>query len=141
MVGNDAKGLGDFGRQVVGLHADPAACDLPIAHNALEHLLGRGHRDSKANAQIAARARINRRVNAQQMPLAVHQRAARVAGVDGRVGLDEILKSVDALVAPQRADDAAGHGLAHAKRVANGQHLVADLRFVRIAQHHHGQFV
>ncbi len=77
-----------------------------------------------------------------QVAVHIHQRAARVAGVDGGVGLDEVLKGVDAqLAAAQRADDAAGHRLAHAKGVANGQHLVAHGQGVGVAQRDHGQLV
>ena len=50
---------------------------------------------------------------------------ARIARVDGRVGLDEILEGVDAqLRAPQRRDDAHRHRLAHAERIADGQHHI-----------------
>ena len=36
--------------------------------------------------------------------------------------------------APQRAHDAAGHGFAHAKRIAHRQHGVADLQGIGVAQ-------
>ena len=140
--GFHAKGFGQLGREFAGLHANPAARHLAVFHDTVEHQPGGGDRDGKANAHVAARARVDGCVDAQQVAMDIHQCASRVAGVDGCVGLDEILEGVDAqLAAPQCADDAAGYGLAHAKRVANGQHLIAHRKLVRVAQHDHGQFV
>ena len=138
----NAKGLREFGRQVVGLHADPTARDQPILHNALHHQLGGGHGNGKPDAHAAARSRINGRIDAQQIAIGVHQRTARIARIDGGVGLDEILERVDAeLIASQRADDAPGDGLSDAKRVADGQHLVPHLQCVGVAQHNDRQAV
>ena len=65
----------------------------------------------------------------------VDQRAAGVAGIDRGVGLDEELVVGDAdLGARQRRDDAVGHGLADAERIADRQHHVADLQLVGIAE-------
>ena len=76
------------------------------------------------------------------MALDVHQGTPRVARVDGRIGLDEVFKGVDAQsVATQSRHDAAGHSLPHAKRVANRQQAVAHLKLVRIAPHNDGQLI
>ena len=76
------------------------------------------------------------------MPVDIDQGPARVAGVDGGIGLNEVFKGIDAQVAaPQSTDDAAGDGLAHTKWIANGQHLVAHGDVVRVAQGHHGQLL
>jgi hypothetical protein len=57
----------------------------------------------------------------------VDQRAAGIAGIDRRIGLDEELIVGDAdLRARQRRDDAMRHGLADAERIADGEHHVAD---------------
>ncbi|KFJ51145.1 hypothetical protein DK45_2 [Bordetella bronchiseptica] len=61
--------------------------------------------------------------------MGVDQRAARIAGIDRRVGLDEILIGIDTqAIAPQRRHDALRSGLAHAEGVADGQHHVAHPR-------------
>ena len=84
----------------------------PSLHDAVEHLARGGHRNGKANAHAAARARIDGRVDALQIAFHINPGAARVTWVDGRIGLDEIFEGVDAqLVAPQRRDDAAGDRL------------------------------
>ena len=104
---------------------------MAVFHDAFEHHLRRRDGDGKTDAHVAARAGVNGGVDAGQMPVHIHQRTARVAGVDRRIGLDEILEGVDAqLVAPGGAYDAGCDSLPHAKRVANGQHLVSHLQGV-----------
>ncbi len=61
------------------------------------------------------------------------KRAARVARIDGGVGLDEDLAVGFAdLGAGERGDDAGRHGLADAERIADGEHEVADLERVAV---------
>ena len=82
----------------------------------------------------------DRGVDADQPPVHVDQRAARIAGIDGGVGLDEELVVGDAdLRARERRDDAAGHRLADAERIADGEHEIADLETVRIAELDRGE--
>ena len=69
------------------------------------------------------------------LPVHVDERAAGVAGVDGGVGLQEHLRlGLRHLGARQRRDDAAGHRLADAERVADGEHEVADLELVAVGE-------
>ena len=73
-------------------------------------------------------------------PFHVDQRAARVARIDRRVGLDEEVQVADADPGARLGgDDAAGHGLADAERIADGQHQVAHLDRVGIAEVDEGQ--
>ena len=66
-------------------------------------------------------------------PVHVEERPAGVAAVDRGVGLDEVV--VAALQrAVARRDDAGGDREALAERVADGQHPVADLRRVAVAE-------
>ena len=65
-LGLDAEGLRQFGRQVVRLHADPAARDLAVLDDAFQHQLGGGYRNGEADAHAAARARIDRGVDAHR---------------------------------------------------------------------------
>ena len=61
--------------------------------------------------------------------------AAGIAGIDRGIGLDEELIVGDADAgAGQRGDDAAGHGLADAERVADGKDDIADLQRVGIGE-------
>ena len=75
-----------------------------------------------------------------ELAAAVDQRAARVAGIDRRVGLDEILVLRDADVgAAERADDAERHRLVERERIADGHHPFGDLQLRRIAPRNHRQ--
>ena len=72
--------------------------------------------------------RQNRGVDADQFAAQIHQRAAGIAGIDGGVGLDEVLVAVGVDAgAAERADDARGHRVLQAERIADGDHIVADL--------------
>ncbi len=65
------------------------------------------------------------------LPLHVDERAAGIAGIDRRIGLDEELVVGDAdLRARERRDDAVGHGLADAEGIADRQHDVTDQQLV-----------
>ena len=76
---------------------------------------------------VAAGPRVNCGIDAHQIAVNVDQRAAGVAGVDGRIGLDEILEGVDAQMrTTERRDDAHGYCLADAKGIPDGEHHVAD---------------
>ena len=61
--------------------------------------LREAHRDREADALVAAGAREDQRVDADQVAAGVDQRAARVAGIDRGVGLDEVAERV----APSRS--------------------------------------
>jgi hypothetical protein len=129
---------------VLGHDADPAADHAPVVEDLLHHAAREIDRDRKADALDTGRAgvfRQHRGVDADQFAGRVHQRAAGVALVDGRVGLDEVLEGRDAeLAAAGGADDAVRHGLRQAQRAADRQHFVADLQPVGASQRHHRQF-
>ena len=97
--------------------------------------------NGEADALAPAAFREDCGVDPDQPTLHVHQRAARVAGVDGRVGLDEelIVRNADAR-AGERRDDAAGNGLADAERIADGQHQVAHLKKIGVGEGEVGEF-
>ncbi|CRR61835.1 hypothetical protein PAERUG_P45_London_17_VIM_2_12_12_04800 [Pseudomonas aeruginosa] len=106
----------------------------------LHDLQGQLGRDGEADTLGAAGLGEDRRVDADQVAGSVHQRAAGVAGVDRRVGLDEVFVGVQAeLVASGGADDAHGHGLADAERVADGEADVAGANAVGAAEGHRRQ--
>ena len=96
-------------------------------------------RDREADALVAARGAGDGRVEADDFAAEIHERAAAVAGVDRGVGLNEVLP-VELVVAQIEivpalgADDAAGDALAQAERAADGQHEVADLERVAVAE-------
>ena len=105
------------------------------APRRLDHGPHHAGRNGEADAVAAAGAREDRRVDADQAPADVDERAAGIARIDGRVGLDEELIVGDAdLRARQRRDDALRDGLADAERIADGENEIADLELLGIAE-------
>ena len=122
-----AERFGQFLGQRLYFDAQPATNHLAVLDDRLHHFHRQFHRDRKTDALGAAGLGEDRRVDAGQVAIGIHQRAAGVARVDRRVGLDEVFVAVEAqLVTPGGADDAHGHGLADAERVADGQRDITD---------------
>src|SRR5699024_9370857 len=72
-------------------------------------------------------------IYAHDLALEIEQRAARITGIDGDVGLDERYILVAVQHALLRGNDARGHGCIEAERRADGQHPGADFELVRVA--------
>jgi hypothetical protein len=85
---------------------------LPLAR-LIAHAHGLVDGNRERDAHEAARARVDLAVDAHHLAAHVDQRPARVAGVDGHVGLDE--GQVVAGVALLGADDAGGDGVLQPK--------------------------
>src|SRR5580658_9702207 len=89
-----AERVGDI--RCHGVHADAELAALhraeldQLVHDAVRHV----HRDGEADADVAAAARQNRGVDADQLAAQIDQRAAGVARIDRGVGLDEVLVAV-----------------------------------------------
>ena len=88
---------------------------------------------AEANPNIAATRGKDRGIDTDKLTSQVHQRAARIAWIDGRIGLDEILVSLLTNTrAAECADNAGRHSLAKAERIADGDHEVADVKPITI---------
>ena len=130
-----AEGLGQ-GRVDV-LHADPqiGAFYLARLDQLFHDLQGEVDRYRKADADIAAAARKDSGIDADQLAAQIHQRAAGVAGIDRGVGLNEVLIAADVqTAAAQGADDAGGDGLAEAERIADRHHEIAYPERLRVGR-------
>jgi hypothetical protein len=113
---------------------------VPGFDDLLHHLPREARRNRETYALRAAGARVDRRVDADQIAVHVHQRAPRIAGIDRRIGLNKILECVDAqMAAAERADDAGSDGLADAERIADRKHDVADARLLGLREGHRRQ--
>ena len=135
--------LGDLRRHRLQARAEPRplhrlAAALGRRHDDAHHVGGNG----KADALRAAGAREDRGVDPDQLARHVDQRAAGIAGIDRGIGLDEELIVGDAdLGARQRRDDAVGHRLADAERIADREHDVADQQFIGIGKIQRREFL
>ncbi len=99
-------------RQILRHDADPAADDAAVGDDVAEHAAHHVHRNGEADALDADVLGDDGGVDADQRAARIDQRAAGVAEVDGRVGLDEVLERRDAeLLAAHRAHDAVRHGV------------------------------
>ena len=134
-----AQRLGDLRRHLLEGRSDIGPLEEVVA--VLRRLDDRAHHvggDREADADRAAAAAVDRAVDADQLAAHVDQRAAGIAGIDRRVGLDEEAEVGNAFIrARQRRDDAAGRRLPDAERIADGEHQVADLERVGIADRDH----
>ena len=127
--------LGDVGGDRLEAAPSQGRCTRAAFERRLHHEPHHVGRNRKSNAVRAAAAREDRGVDADEPAVHVDQGAAGIAGIDGRVGLDEELIVGDAdLGAGQRRDDAAGHRLADAERIADGEHQIAHLEAVGVAE-------
>ena len=79
---------GDFRAEFGYLHTQRRMAKVSVFNQAGYNLFDDINGYGKADAYRAAAGRVNRRVDADHTPMCVQQRAAGVAGVDGRVGLD-----------------------------------------------------
>ena len=92
-------------------------------------------RTGGGNGEASSAGRRRSCVHADEATLHVDQRAARVAGIDRRIRLDEELVVVrPARHARQRRDDAAGDCLADAEGIADGKHEIAHLHRIGIGE-------
>src|SRR5260370_19958172 len=99
----------------------------------LHHVLGEIDRDGEADSRVAAGAAVDRGVNADDLALRIEERPTRIARVNRRIGLEEIV--VIAAERPSlRTHDSGGHGQVEPERVADCDYPVSHLRFARITE-------
>ena len=132
-----AERLGHGRRDVLRDDSEIGAGHFSVFENLVHDGAGQVHGDGKADALIPFGAvSEDGGIDAHQFTAIVDQGAAGVAGVDGRVGLDEVFVGFDAQVgAPGGADNSHGHGFADAEGIADRQSVVADLDLGRVADH------
>ena len=121
-------------RHRLDLHSEQAALDPPLVLQLGDHRLGQARGDGEAKADAAAGRREDRGVDADDLAVHVEQRAARVAAVDGGVGLDVVVERTGVDVAAARRHDAGGHGAAQAERIADRHHRLADAHLGGVAE-------
>jgi len=135
-LGAELQGFGGLVIQILDGDAEPGAAGLAEFAQLLDHRHGeiRGHRE--ADADRATRRRNDRRVDADHVTGHVEKRTARIALVDGRIGLDEAVIGARADVALLGRDDARRHRAAEAERVADRHHPITHACLVAVAKLH-----
>ena len=93
-----------------------------MLHDVLGHRNGNGKTDilcALCLTQVTG-------IDANDFAEVVNQRTAAIAGIDGSIGLDEILvKNRPQIIAAGCADNTHGHGMAQSKGIADGQYHIA----------------
>ena len=112
-----------------------------VPHELIRHRANHRRGNGEAETDVSAGGRQNLCVDANQLSAEVHERATRVALVDGRVGLNEVLAMAipDSSRAALRADNAHGDGLPDAQWVPEGQHHVAHADLIGVSERNRGQ--
>src|SRR4051812_28878674 len=125
-----------FGRShILQRYADAAALYLAGLYDLLHDLAGHVDRDGEADPDIAAAGRKYRRVDADEFASEADEPPTGIAGVDRRVGLDEVLIPLFAQPgAAKRTDQPGRDGLSQAERIADRNHEIADFQAVAVAQ-------
>ena len=110
-----------------------------LVHDRLRHV----GRNRKPDADVAASRRKDLRINPDQLSAGVDQSAAGIALVNGRVGLQKVLKAAIASAgrAALGADDAGGDRFADSERVADRETNVAHPHLVGIGKPQHRQAI
>ena len=109
------------------------AARLETRQNVLYERCGNG----KADADEAFRkvGGENGAVDSDEFTFCVDERSARIAQIDRRVGLNEILVDVEPeAVTSESGNDARRDGLSHAKGVSDGEDRLPDLKFRVLCQ-------
>ena len=113
--GRQAEGLGGVFIHVLNGDADPAAADLFVLLELVDDTFGHAARDGEADTLTAGD---DGRVDADNLAFHVDQGAAAVAGVDGGVRLEEVVKRPGLDVAALGAQDARGNRVPQAEGIA-----------------------
>ena len=111
---------------------------LTIWSYTLNRCCGR-HR--KPDAFVAPSASNDGRVDADDLPGDVDQRAAGVARIDGRVGLQEALELAVDTAAVFRANDPCGYGRVQSEGGSDGQNPITHLHSFGVTQFRKRQFL
>src|SRR5262249_42137329 len=119
---------------VADADAQVAAADDAAGHQLIDDGLAQVAGDGQPDALEAAGAALDGRVDADHLALEADQRPAGVAGVDGRVGLQEVLVHVHPQGPRLAGDDAVRHRAGQAEGGADGQDAVPDLHRPAVAQ-------
>src|SRR5450631_3428349 len=125
---SQTKAIRDILGYRLNLHADPATADGALILELCDHILHGRSGNRERNADTSTRRGVDRRVYADDFALHIEGRTARIALVDRRVDLNEVIVRAVADVATAGRDDAGSDGSAEAEGIADRENPVADPR-------------
>ena len=135
----EAERVRHLRRDLLDLDAEPATGDAAAGLQTAHHRLGDISRNGEADTDAAAIGRVDRGIDADHLALLVEGRATRIAAIDRRVDLQEIVERSGMDVAAPGRDDAGRHRAAEAKRIACRDDPIADAHLIAVAELHGGK--
>ena len=123
-------------RDLLQADAHPAPGYPPVGLELGDHVHRYIGRDGERQPHVTAAAAENLGIDAHQLAVEIEQWPAGVAGIDWHVGLDERHVGIIRQRAAQGADDAFGSSALQSERRADGEHPLADLETVGVADGH-----
>src|ERR1019366_5408369 len=140
--GGQAEGLRELLTDVLHRHADTAAAHLAAAHQLILDVQRDINGYRERHPHVAAAAAVDLRIDADHLTLEIEQRAARVAGIHGRIGLNEGHERAAAVVRQRpsdRTDHARGHAILETERRTDRDRPLPGPDACRVAEAHDGQ--
>src|SRR5712691_2458254 len=116
---------------------EKGAVNAAVGYEIVGDALRRVDRNGKADARRSARGCVNGGVDPDDLAARIDERAARIAAVDGGIGLNGFINEgglAGLYRASQGADHARSEGALKAEGIANGQNLLANLDGSRITE-------
>lgn len=84
-----------FRGDILDFHTDPAARHATVLDDFIHDLTSEADGDTESDALGSSGLGINGTVDSDQVACTVYQGSARIAWIDGRIGLDEIFERID----------------------------------------------
>src|SRR3984893_8623281 len=123
--GFQAETIGDFLGHRLNLDANPTPRDHAFVFQRRDDGLRGLGGNGKTNADTSAPGRENRRIDADHLTLGIESGTARIAPVDRRIDLQEVIVGPGANVAPARRNDTGRNRSPQSEGIADRDHPVA----------------
>ncbi|MFM1943697.1 MAG: hypothetical protein RI897_2679 [Verrucomicrobiota bacterium] len=138
----EAERFGEVGGEVLDIDPEEAAAHFACIDDLVEDGADEVGWDGEADAVVAAGLAEDGGIDSDEAALGIDESAAGITGIDGGIGLDEVLVVFDSHTsAADCADDALGDRLADAEGVADGEDDIADEDEVTIGERGMGEVV
>src|SRR6266478_4050086 len=155
-----AAGSGDFNEQAFlngqvqrlaqpatngqGLHAEESAVNAAVGNQIVGDAFRSVDGDGEADAGSGSAGRVDGGIDADHFTVRVDERAAGIAAIDGRIGLNGFVDEgglAGLHGAAQGADDASGERGLEPERIADGENFLAHLQCGGVAERKGDKFL
>src|SRR5262245_43037424 len=123
-----AEGVSHLFSNRLNLHANPSTGDDAFVAELGDNIFHRVGRNGESDADRSARRREDRGVHADYVAVHIEAWATRVALVDRRIDLNEVIVWPGADITSTRRDNSRGDRAVEAEGIANRDHPITDSR-------------